>query len=235
MILSIIIPTYNEKYTIERIVDKILKIKSLNKEIIIVDDASNDGTREILKKKISKKVKKIIYHKNNMGKGSAIKSAQKFISGEIVIIQDADLEYYPSDYKSLINPIIKKKSKVVYGSRVLGRERKNYKSKYTSNIRIFANFVLTLLSNLINNQNLTDAHTCYKLFETKIFKKLKLNEKDFRFCPEVTCKISRLDLSIIEVPIKYNGRKVEEGKKIRFKDGLLAITCLIKYGLLRIN
>ncbi len=231
MILSIIIPTYNERKTIEIIVNRILKIKSLKKEIIIVDDASNDGTSQLLKKKITKKVKKIIYHKKNLGKGAAINSAKKFIKGKILIIQDADLEYYPSDYKSLIKPIIKKKTKVVYGSRVLGREKKNYKSRYTSNIRIFANYILTLLSNLINNQSLTDAHTCYKVFDTKIFKKIKLNEKDFRFCPEVTCKISRLDEKIIELPIKYNGRKVAEGKKIRFKDGILAIICLIKYGL----
>ena len=106
---------------------------------------------------------------------------------------------------------MKKKTKVVYGSRVLGREKKNYKSKYTSNIRILANYILTLLSNLINNQSLTDAHTCYKVFDTKIFKKISLNEKDFRFCPEVTCKISRLGEKIIEIPIKYNGRKVTYG------------------------
>ncbi len=231
MILSIIIPTYNERKTIEKIVNRILKIKSLKKEIIIVDDASNDGTSQLLKKKITRKVKKIIYHKKNLGKGAAINSAKKFISGKILIIQDADLEYYPSDYKSLIKPIIKKKTKVVYGSRVLGREKKNYKSKYTSNIRILANYILTQLSNLINNQSLTDAHTCYKVFDTKIFKKISLNEKDFRFCPEVTCKISRLGEKIIEIPIKYNGRKVIDGKKIRFKDGILAIICLFKYGL----
>ena len=124
MILSIIIPTYNERKTIEKIVNRILKIKSLKKEIIIVDDASNDGTSQLLKKKITRKVKKIIYHKKNLGKGAAINSAKKFISGKILIIQDADLEYYPSDYKSLIKPIIKKKTKVVYGSRVLGREKK---------------------------------------------------------------------------------------------------------------
>ena len=204
MILSIIIPTYNERKTIEKIVNRILKIKSLKKEINIVDAASNAGTSHLLKKKITRKVKKIIYHKKNLGKGAAINSAKKFISGKILIIQDADLEYYPSDYKSLIKPIIKKKTKVVYGSRVLGREKKNYKSRYTSNIRIFANYILTLLSNLINNQSLTDAHTCYKVFDTKIFKKISLNEKDFRFCPEVTCKISRLGEKIIEIPIKYN-------------------------------
>ena len=231
MILSIIIPTYNERKTIEKIVNRILKIKSLKKEIIIVDDASNDGTSQLLKKKITRKVKKIIYHKKNLGKGAAINSAKKFISGKILIIQDADLEYYPSDYKSLIKPIIKKKTKVVYCSRVLGREKKNNKSKNTSNIRIIAKYILTLLSNLINNQSLTDAHTCYKVFDTKIFKKISLNEKDFRFCPEVTCKISRLGEKIIEIPIKYNGRKVIDGKKIRFKDGILAIICLFKYGL----
>ena len=231
--LSILIPAFNERNTIEKIVNKILKIKSLKKEIIIVDDASTDGTSELLKAKISKKVKKIIYHKKNLGKGAAIISARKYINGHVVIIQDADLEYYPSDYKSLIFPILKKKTKVVYGSRVLGREKKNYNSRYTSKIRIIANFFLTLLSNLINNQNLTDAHTCYKVFDTKTFKKIKLKERDFRFCPEITCKISRLGEEIIELPIKYNGRKVKEGKKIRLKDGILAILCLIKYGLFK--
>lgn len=230
--LSIIIPCYNEKFTIEKIIKKIFLTK-LKLEIIIVDDASNDGTKEILKSKIAKKVKKIIYHKKNFGKGSAINSAKKYVNGQIIIIQDADLEYYPSDYKKLIQPIIKKETKVVYGSRVLGRQQKNYKSKYTSRIRILGNFILTFISNIINKQSLTDAHTCYKVIHKSVFKKIKLIEKDFRFCPEITSKISRIGERIVEKPIKYNGRNTKEGKKIRLQDAFLAVHCLFKYGLFK--
>lgn len=229
MKLSIIIPCYNEKQTIEKIVNKILKV-NIKMEIIIVDDCSNDGTANIIKKINKPNIKKI-FHKKNLGKGAAIKTANKHISGDIILIQDADLEYFPSDYIRLLNPIISKKSKVVYGSRVLGR-RQNNNSKFTSNIRILGNFLLTKLSNFINNQNLTDAHTCYKVFDKKIFKKITLKELDFRFCPEVTCKINNLNEKIIEVPIKYNGRSIEYGKKIRLKDAFLAVICLIKYGIL---
>ena len=229
MKLSIIIPCYNEKQTIEKIVNKILKV-NIKKEIIIVDDSSNDGTSNIIKTIKKSNIKKI-FHKKNLGKGAAIKTAKKHISGDIILIQDADLEYFPSDYIRLLNPIISKKSKVVYGSRVLGR-RQNNNSKFTSNIRILGNFLLTKLSNFINNQNLTDAHTCYKVFDKKIFKKITLKELDFRFCPEVTCKISNLNEKIIEVPIKYNGRSIKNGKKIRLKDAFLAVICLIKYGIL---
>ena len=229
MKLSIIIPCYNEKQTIEKIVNKILKV-NIKKEIIIVDDCSNDGTVNIIKTINNSNIKKI-FHKKNLGKGAAIKTAKKHVSGDVILIQDADLEYFPSDYIRLLNPIISKKSKVVYGSRVLGR-RQNNNSKFTSNIRILGNFLLTKLSNFINNQNLTDAHTCYKVFDKKIFKKITLKELDFRFCPEVTCKISNLNEKIVEVPIKYNGRSIEHGKKIRLKDAFLAVICLIKYGIL---
>ena len=229
MKLSIIIPCYNEKQTIEKIVNKILKV-NIKKEIIIVDDSSNDGTSNIIKTIKKSNIKKI-FHKKNLGKGAAIKTAKKHISGDIILIQDADLEYFPSDYIRLLNPILSKKSKVVYGSRVLGRSQNN-NSKFTSNIRILGNFLLTKLSNFINNQNLTDAHTCYKVFDKKIFKKIILKELDFRFCPEVTCKISNLNEKIIEVPIKYNGRSIKNGKKIRLKDAFLAVICLIKYGIL---
>ena len=229
MKLSIIIPCYNEKQTIEKIVSKILKV-NIKKEIIIVDDCSNDGTVNIIKTIKKSNIKKI-FHKKNLGKGAAIKTAKKHVSGDVILIQDADLEYFPSDYIRLLNPIISKKSKVVYGSRVLGR-RQNNNSKFTSNIRILGNFLLTKLSNFINNQNLTDAHTCYKVFDKKIFKKITLKELDFRFCPEVTCKISNLNEKIIEVPIKYNGRSIKNGKKIRLKDAFLAVICLIKYGIL---
>ena len=231
-VLSIIIPVYNEKKTIEEIIEKILLVKNIKKEIIIIDDCSNDGTREILKEKISKKVDKIFYHDQNLGKGAAIKSAQRIVSGDIVIIQDADLEYSPNDYFELINPIISEKTMVVYGSRVLGKKRYNNKN-FTSNFRIFGNHFLTILSNFINNQKLTDAHTCYKVFKSEIFQKIKLEENDFSFCPEVTTKLSNKNIGIIEVPISYNGRGLKDGKKIRFYDAIKALIVLLKYKYLR--
>ena len=224
--LTVIIPCFNEKNTIVKII-KLVRKQKLNIQLIVVDDFSIDGTREMLKK-IIKPSEKLILHKKNLGKGAAIKSAQKHIKGKLVIIQDADLEYSPYDYIKLIEPIINKKTNIVYGSRVLNKDR-YLNNTFSSGFRVFANHVLTIISNFINNQNLTDAHTCYKVFKTKIFKKIKLNEKGFSFCPEVTTKISLLNEKIIEVPITYNGRTYEQGKKINFFDGMEALKTLIKY------
>ena len=230
MKLTIIIPVYNEINTIEKIVNKILKQEHFNKQIIIVDDYSNDGTVEKLKSlETFKKIEKIIYHTKNKGKGGAIRSAQKYISGDITIIQDADLEYDPSDYYSLVKPFENLKVRVVYGSRVLGKKRYLEGDGFISKSRIFFNHFLTILSNIINDQKLTDAHTCYKLFRSEIFKKIELQENDFAFCPEVTSKISKLKIPIIEVPISYKGRTTHEGKKIGIKDGFRAIYAIIKY------
>ena len=228
MKISVIIPVFNEINTIEQIIKRVKKQEIKKLQIIIVDDFSSDGTREILKNKIYKYVDKIIYHKKNKGKGAAIKTAQNFISGTIVIIQDADLEYSPKDYKKLITPIILKETKVVYGSRVKKNNRYN-STKFTSLYRIFFNHILTIFSNLLNNQKLTDAHTCYKVFDAKLFKNLILVEDDFAFCPEVTTKISKLNLNIKEVNISYKGRSTEEGKKIGIFDGVRALYVLIKY------
>ena len=233
MKISIIIPVYNEEKTIEKIFLKILALKLIKKEIIIVDDYSIDNTKKILNKKIFLAAKKIIFHKINLGKGAAIRSAQKYVSGDVVIIQDADLEYNPKDYNKLIQPIIKKESNIVYGSRVLGRSRYNAKG-FISLSRIFFNHALTIISNIINNQNLTDAHTGYKVFYGKFFKKLTLIENDFAFCPEVTTKISNLGQKIIEVPISYIGRSIKEGKKIGIYDGFRALYVLIKYKFFRL-
>ncbi len=224
--LSIIVPVYNEKKTINKILNKIYDLKGIKKEIIVIDDASNDGTTKILKRN-KKKINKLILHKTNKGKGGAIKSAQKFISGNVVIIQDADLEYDPSDYMKLLKFIIKG-YKVVYGSRVLGKNR-YLSSNFSSFMRIFYNHVLTVLSNILNNQNLTDAHTCYKMFKSDIFKSIKLNENGFSFCPEITTKIGLKKIKIIEVPIKYSGRSYQDGKKITYLDGFRAIKSLFKY------
>ena len=226
--LTIIIPVYNEINTLEKILQKIDKIDFISKEIILVDDGSTDGTRSLIENKLSKKVTKTIYHEINQGKGSAIRSAQKFIKGDFVIIQDADLEYDPNDYHKLLRPILLGKYEVVYGSRVLNKERYKLKN-FTSIFRIFANHVLTIISNLINNQNLTDAHTCYKLFKSDIFKNIKLNENGFSFCPEITTKISNMKISIFEVPISYYGRDYKSGKKIKFSDAIDALFTLIKY------
>ena len=224
--LSIIIPVYNEKNTIEKLLNKIHKLRNIKKEIIVVDDASNDGSGKILKKN-KNKINKLIYHKKNLGKGAAIKSAQKFVKGNVVIIQDADLEYDPADYYKLLH-FINKGYKVVYGSRVLGKNRYLLKN-FSSVIRIFFNHILTVISNFLNNQRLTDAHTCYKMFESDIFLKIMLEEKDFSFCPEITTKIGLLKIKIKEVPIKYSGRNYNEGKKIRLIDGVKAIITLFKY------
>ena len=224
--LSIIIPVYNEKRTIEKLLKKINQLKDINKEIIVVNDASNDGTKLILEEN-KNFYSLLINHKQNLGKGATIQSAQKFVKGDVVLIQDADLEYDPRDYYKMLN-LINKKNKVVYGSRVLGKNR--YSSKnFTSLIRIFFNHVLTIISNILNNQNLTDAHTCYKMFLRDIFLDLKLEENGFSFCPEVTTKIALKKINIQEVAIRYHGRTYSEGKKIDFMDGIQAILTLFKY------
>ena len=234
MKLSIIIPVYNEIKTIKKLLLKVVNQQIKDIQIIVVDDFSTDGTTEVIKNDLTQYIDKIIYHEKNMGKGAAIRSAQKYVNGDIVIIQDADLEYDPEDYKLLIDPIINKRTSVVYGSRVLNTKRYNSKN-FISFYRIFFNHVLTIFSNLVNRQNLTDAHTCYKVFETKIFKNIKLSENDFAFCPEITSKISKLKLNIIEIGISYTGRSVEEGKKIGIIDGFMAIFVLLKYGLFGIK
>ena len=226
-ILTIIIPAYNEKDSLSFLLKNIIK-KKLKKQIIIIDDKSNDGTRDIILKH-KHNLDKIIFHKKNMGKGAAIKSAQKFIKGDVVIIQDADLEYDPSDYSKMMNFFKKDKLKVLYGSRVLNKKKfENYKN-FSHSIRIWGNILLTKFSNLLNNQNLTDAHTCYKMFDAKLFKKIKLKEKGFSFCPEVTTKISKLRIPIQEIEINYKGRTYDQGKKIKAIDGLYAIMTILKY------
>ena len=228
--LSIIIPVYNEKNTIEKILNKIHRLRDIKKQIIVVDDASNDGSINILKKN-KNKITKLIYHKKNLGKGAAIKSAQKFVKGNIVVIQDADLEYDPVDYYKLLR-FVNKGYKVVYGSRVLGKNRYLLKN-FSSISRIFFNHILTIISNLLNNQRLTDAHTCYKMFTSDVFLRIRLKENDFSFCPEITTKIGLKKIKIKEVPIKYNGRNYDDGKKIRLIDGIKAIITLFKYRFLK--
>lgn len=231
MKLSIIIPVYNEENTILQILEKINNINFIQKEIIIVDDCSNDKTIDHLKK-LSKKDYKIFYHDINLGKGAAIQTGKKFITGDIVIIQDADLEYDPKDYKLLVQPIVSGKAEVVYGSRVLDKRRYSLKS-FSSIYRIFFNHLLTIFSNVMNNQNLTDAHTCYKTFSTELFNSIDLNENGFSFCPEITTKIAKKGIRIKEVPIEYYGRSYKEGKKINILDGFKALFTIIRYRFLK--
>ena len=230
--LTIIIPCFNEKNTILKLINKIKKIKYIKKQIILIDDNSSDGTKKLIKSKLKKKVNKIIFHQKNQGKGAAIISSLKFVKGNIVIIQDADLEYEPDDYYKLLKPFKNKKIQVVYGSRVLGRKKQSFISNirnFSRSFRIFGNYVLTKISNFINNQSLTDVHTCYKVFRKDLFISLKLEEKGFSFCPEVTTKLSKLEIPIKEVPVRYNGREIKDGKKIRFKDALIALATIYKY------
>ena len=230
VILTIIVPAYNEKKSISKIIDQINEKIIYTKQIIVIDDFSNDGTRDVIQNLSN--IDEIVFHQRNMGKGAAIKSAIPFVKGNIVAIQDADLEYDPEDLNKLAKEILDQKTNVAYGSRVLNKKRYG-NNNFISNFRIFGNHVLTILSNLLNGQQLTDAHTCYKVFKREIFLKLNLKENDFAFCPEVNTKISLLNEKILELPISYKGRNVQEGKKIRFKDALKALLTIIKYKYLK--
>ena len=224
--LSIIIPVFNEKNTILTIINKINNL-DIKKQIIVVDDFSNDGTKEVLYQN-QNKIDLLLCHKKNLGKGKAIQTAQKHVLGKYTIIQDGDLEYEPLDYLKILNCFKKNEINVVYGSRVLGKNRYNSKN-FISLSRVFFNHLLTIFSNILNNQKLTDAHTCYKAFSSELFKNIILEENGFAFCPEITTKISNLNIEIKEVPISYNGRNYNEGKKISYIDGIQAIYVLIKY------
>ena len=228
--LSIIVPVYNEKKTIKKLLLKLNELKNIKKTIIVVNDASTDGTTKVLNDN-KRYIKHLIHHKKNVGKGGAIKTAKKFVKGNVVIIQDGDLEYNPLDYQKMLS-LISKGYKVVYGSRVLGKNR--YLSKnFSSVMRIFYNHALTTFSNILNNQKLTDAHTCYKMFRSEIFLGIKLKENDFSFCPEITTKIGLKKIAIKETSIRYSGRNYNEGKKIRFIDGIKAVLTLFKYRFFR--
>jgi glycosyltransferase involved in cell wall biosynthesis len=225
--ITIIIPCYNEAKTIEIIVDKILKLNKYKFEIIIVDDYSTDGTREILQDKISTKVSLIIYNEKNYGKGYCIKKGIEKSKGNIILIQDADLEYDPNDYQKLINPIINNHADVVYGSRFVGGDEKRVLFFWHT----VANKILTLISNIFSNLNLTDMECGYKVFRSEVLKKITLKENRFGFEPEITAKISKMNIRIFEVGVSYFGRTYSEGKKITYKDAFNALYCIIKYNI----
>ncbi|MDP3026550.1 MAG: glycosyltransferase family 2 protein [Nanoarchaeota archaeon] len=230
MKLSVIIPVYNEKKTILEILEKIKSV-DIPKEIIVVDDFSTDGTREILRKIKDRQIK-IVFQPRNFGKGHAIRTGIKHVSGNIIIIQDADLEYDPQDYHKLVAPILSGEAKVVYGTRF--PKRKGHPSFFRPYSSLFnkyylANKILTLAANLIYNANITDEPTCYKVFKTEVLKNVNLKCERFEFCPEVTAKVRKQRFNIYEVPISYHPRSTKEGKKIKFKDGFQALWILIKY------
>ena len=227
MLLSVLIPCFNEKNTIEKIVDKINKLEKLNLEIIVIDDNSFDGTKEILKNEIKNKVSQIIFNEKNYGKGYCIKKGIEVATGEIILIQDADLEYDPKEYFKLIKPIKDGNADVVYGSRFIGGEERRILFFWHT----VANKLLTLLSNMFTNLNLTDMETCYKVFKKDLMKKIDLKEKGFGFDPEITAKLSKQKPKIYEVGISYFGRTYEEGKKISLKDAFIVLKCIIIYNL----
>lgn len=225
--ISVIIPCYNEKKTIKEIIYKIQNLDNIKTQIIVVDDCSTDGTREILKNEIENTVSKIIYNATNQGKGYCIKSALEFVDEEIILIQDADLEYDPNEYQKLIKPIINGNADVVYGSRFIGGDERRILFFWHSVI----NKLFTLLSNMFTNQNLSDMETCYKVFKKKVIDKIILKEKGFGFDPEITAKIAKLNVRVYEVGISYFGRTYDEGKKINFKDALIVLKSIFIYNL----
>ena len=227
MKLSIIIACFNEINTIEIILKKIIKLYPEEKQIIVIDDCSTDGSREILQNNIFKLVDNLVLNDKNYGKGYCVKKGIEVAEGDIILIQDADLEYDPGDYYKLVNPIKNNYADVVYGSRFIGSDEKRVLYYWHS----LGNYFLTLFSNILSDLNLTDMEVCLKAFRSTILKRIKLNENRFGFEPEITAKISKLNLRIYEVGIKYYGRKYTEGKKINWKDGISAIRCIIYYNI----
>ena len=226
MILSVIIPCFNEVKTLNELLAAVKECGVEDLEIIIVDDCSTDGTRELLKN-LNDDTIKVLYHEFNKGKGAALRTGFKSATGDICIVQDADLEYDPKEFPLLLDPIIKNKADVVFGSR--------FQSGRPHRVVYFwhriGNGVLTLLSNFFTDLNLSDMETCYKAFRTEVIKSIDIKENRFGFEPEITAKIAKMDLRIYEVGISYYGRTYDEGKKIGWKDGVRAIYCILKYNL----
>ena len=226
--ISVVIPCYNEVSTIEAILDAVRASEIRDKEILIVDDASTDGTREKLLSLPAEAGLRVIFHERNRGKGAALATGFRAATGDVVIVQDADLEYDPKEYPKLLAPIRAGKADVVYGSRFAGGEshRVLYFWHYA------ANKFLTLVSNMFTNLNLTDMETCYKAFRRDVIQKIDFREERFGFEPEVTAKVARMGCRIYEVGISYSGRTYAEGKKIGWRDGLWALWCIVRYNLL---
>lgn len=230
MQVSIVIPIYNEKSTLHEIVGRVWAVEGMDvKEIILVDDCSTDGTRELLQAGFDKPVFKKIFHDVNQGKGAALRSGFAEATGDIVAIQDADLEYDPAELPGLIRPIIKNQADVVFGSRFIG----GGPHRVVFFWHMLGNKFLTLLSNMMTNLNLSDMECCYKIFRRELLKDITIEENRFGVEPELTAKISKLDVRIYEVGISYYGRTYCEGKKIGWRDGVRAVYAILKYGLFR--
>jgi glycosyltransferase involved in cell wall biosynthesis len=227
--LSVVIPCYNEVSTIEAIVDAVERSPVKDLEIIVVDDCSTDGTRDVLREKVEPRIARVIFHPVNRGKGAALRTGFEAATGDLVIVQDADLEYDPQEYPLLIAPILADRADVVFGSRFSGG----------SSVRVIyywhylGNRFLTTLSNMFTNINLTDMEVCYKVFRREVLRKITIEENRFGFEPEITAKVAKLGCRIYEVGISYSGRTYHEGKKIGWRDGVRAIWCILKYNLFR--
>jgi glycosyltransferase involved in cell wall biosynthesis len=227
--LSVVIPCYNEVASLERVVEAVRTAPVPRKEIILVDDGSTDGTRELIEARLQSRVDHVVLHERNRGKGAALRSGFAAATGDVVIVQDADLEYDPGEFPRLLEPFVERGADVVYGSRFVGgaSHRVLYYWHYVGNR------LLTTLSNVFTNLNLTDMEVCYKAFRRSVLDRITLEEDRFGFEPEVTAKVAKLGCSIYEVGISYAGRTYADGKKIGWRDGLWAVWCILKYNLLR--
>jgi glycosyltransferase involved in cell wall biosynthesis len=229
MKLSIVIPCYNEKSTIAEILEAVRSSPWPEKEIIVVDDCSKDGTRDLLQGELRARLDRLVLHEVNQGKGAALRSGIAAATGDFVVIQDADLEYDPQEYPRLLAPMLEGRADVVYGSRFMGGQPHRVLYFWHR----MGNGLLTLLSNMFTNLNLTDMETCYKVFRREIIQSIEIEEDRFGFEPEITAKIAKRGCRIYEVGISYYGRTYDEGKKIGYKDGFRAIWCILKYNLFR--
>jgi glycosyltransferase involved in cell wall biosynthesis len=229
MRVSVLIPCYNENDTIRQVVEAVKAAPYPDKEIIVIDDCSKDGTRERLKTEIAPLVDRILYHATNQGKGAALRTGVNAATGDIIVIQDADLEYTPNEYPLLVEPILQNQADIVFGSRFMGGRPHRVLYFWHS----VGNRILTLASNMFTNLNLTDMETGYKAFRREIMQGIRIEENRFGFEPEITAKIAKLRCRVYEVGISYHGRTYDEGKKIKWKDGVRALYCIVKYNIFR--